>query len=56
MVWLRDETAFTRPGPHHASHRNGPEGTSVSDLVFVALSLGFFAVAVAFAYFCEKVR
>jgi hypothetical protein len=27
-----------------------------SDLVFVALSLAFFALAAAYAWFCEKVR
>jgi hypothetical protein len=27
-----------------------------SDLVFVGLTLAFFALAVAYAWFCEKVR
>jgi len=28
----------------------------VSDTIFIALSVGFFAASAAFAYFCEKVR
>jgi len=28
----------------------------VSDTAFIALSVAFFVVAAAFAYFCEKVR
>jgi len=27
-----------------------------SDLVFIGISVAFFALAVAYAYFCEKVR
>jgi hypothetical protein len=27
-----------------------------NDFVFVALSIAFFALAAAYAYFCEKVR
>jgi len=27
-----------------------------TDLVFVALSVAFFVLAVAYAYFCQKVR
>jgi len=28
----------------------------MSDAVFILVSVGFFAVCVAYAYFCEKVR
>jgi len=28
----------------------------VNDLIFIGISLGFFAVAIAYVYFCEKVR
>jgi len=28
----------------------------MNDLVFIGISLGFFAVAIAYVYFCEKVR
>jgi len=28
----------------------------MNDFVFIAISLGFFAVAIAYVYFCEKVR
>jgi hypothetical protein len=28
----------------------------MNDFIFVALSVGFFALCVAYAYFCEKVR
>jgi len=28
----------------------------VSDTAFILLSVGFFILAAAFAYFCEKVR
>jgi len=28
----------------------------VSDTAFILLSVGFFVLAAAFAYFCEKVR
>jgi len=28
----------------------------MSDAAFLALSLAFFAVSVAYAYFCEKIR
>jgi hypothetical protein len=29
---------------------------SMKDFIFIALSVGFFVVAIAYAYFCEKVR
>jgi len=28
----------------------------VNDVPFVAISIGFFAVAAAYAYFCDRVR
>jgi hypothetical protein len=32
------------------------KGTQMNDIVAVALSIGFFAVAAAFVHFCDKVR
>jgi len=32
------------------------EGHVMNDFAFVSISVGFFAVSVAYAYFCEKVR
>jgi hypothetical protein len=29
---------------------------AMNDFVFLAISIGFFAVAIAYAWFCEKVR
>ncbi len=28
----------------------------MNDFIFIMLSVGFFALAIAYAYFCEKVR
>jgi hypothetical protein len=29
---------------------------NLDDLIFIGISVAFFALAVAYAYFCEKVR
>ncbi len=46
-------TAEPGPGP-----RIGGRGrrTFMSDTSFILITVGFFAVSVAYAYFCEKVR
>jgi len=28
----------------------------MNDLIYIGISLGFFVVAIAYVYFCEKVR
>jgi hypothetical protein len=33
-----------------------PGGFVMSDLVYIGLTIAFFALAAAFAWFCEKVR
>jgi hypothetical protein len=33
-----------------------PEGPSVNDTSFILITIAFFVVAAAYAYFCEKVR
>jgi hypothetical protein len=43
--------------PDAARARRPPgKGTHMNDIVAVALSVAFFAVAAAFVYFCDKVR
>jgi hypothetical protein len=46
---------FLRPAPNTATaYRQGD--TPVSDTAFIILSVAFFVLAAAFAYFCDKVR
>jgi hypothetical protein len=33
-----------------------PNPTLMTDIFFIALSLAFFAVSIAYIYFCDKVR
>jgi hypothetical protein len=44
-----------RPDADCAGRTPG-KGTQMNDIVAVALSIAFFAVAAAFVYFCDKVR
>jgi hypothetical protein len=39
-----------------APARTRRRGDIMNDFAFISISVGFFAVSVAYAYFCEKVR
>jgi hypothetical protein len=45
-----------RPGSFEAdlSEANLPEGSSMLDVLMVALALGFFALSVGYAYVCDR--
>jgi hypothetical protein len=43
-------------GPNPATGSDGNQTTTMLDLIFSILSIAFFAVCVAYARFCEKVR
>jgi len=42
------------PARYNPRHR--PGRSPVSDAVFTAVSIAFFAICGAYAYFCDKVR
>jgi hypothetical protein len=45
-----------RHEPARTVRQQLPGAQVMSDLAFIGLSVAFFAIAVGYAYFCDKVR
>jgi hypothetical protein len=57
MLGYGDQTSIDLPGRSARAGWGGCiEKPNVSDTTFILISIAFFAICAAYAYFCEKVR
>jgi hypothetical protein len=50
------ERALALDGPPERRCRSGHRGKTMLDSIYIAITIGFFALAMAYANACEKLR
>ncbi len=56
MVSCRHDPAIPHPPSRGTRHARRPRDPRMSDLAYLALTVAFFLLAIAFGWFCGKVR